>query len=132
MKIAVVTDDGQTISKHFGRARYYLVFTIEAGAVTEQEKREKPGHQQFAHEDHEVHLHDHAHGMDAHSADKHVHMLDPIRDCAAAVTGGMGTGAYVSLEQAGIRPFLTEFNLVEDAVRAYIDGTLVDHKERLH
>jgi hypothetical protein len=27
MKIAVVTDDGENISQHFGRARYYAVFT---------------------------------------------------------------------------------------------------------
>jgi len=31
MKIAVITDDGKTISQHFGRSPYYLVLTIEEG-----------------------------------------------------------------------------------------------------
>ena len=31
MKIAVVTDDHQTISAHFGRAMYYEVFTVVDG-----------------------------------------------------------------------------------------------------
>ena len=36
MKIAAVTDDGKTISAHFGRARYYVVVTVEDGKVTER------------------------------------------------------------------------------------------------
>ena len=34
MKIAAITDDGTTISQHFGRAPYYVVVTVEAGAGT--------------------------------------------------------------------------------------------------
>ena len=29
MKIAIITDDGKTISQHFGRANYYAVVTID-------------------------------------------------------------------------------------------------------
>ena len=29
MKIACITEDGHTISQHFGRAPYYLVLTVE-------------------------------------------------------------------------------------------------------
>jgi len=31
LKIAVITEDGKTISKHFGRAPYYMIVTIENG-----------------------------------------------------------------------------------------------------
>ena len=41
-------------------------------------------------------------------------------------------GAYRSIEQAHMRPFITDIDTAEAAVRAYIDGTLVDHPERLH
>ncbi len=34
MKIAVVTDDGMTVSQHFGQARYYAVLTIEEQRVS--------------------------------------------------------------------------------------------------
>ena len=44
MKIAVVTDDERTISRHFGRAPYYLVVTIDAGKVIGRELRDKANH----------------------------------------------------------------------------------------
>jgi predicted Fe-Mo cluster-binding NifX family protein len=48
MKIAVVTEDEVTISQHFGRAPYYMVYTVEGGKVTEKERRDKAGHHTFA------------------------------------------------------------------------------------
>lgn len=41
MKIAIVTEDGRTISQHFGRAPYYAVLTVEDGIVTGRELRPK-------------------------------------------------------------------------------------------
>ena len=52
MKIAVVTDDGETISQHFGRAQHYVVLTIENGQVTGREMRDKFGHRHGAGEPH--------------------------------------------------------------------------------
>ncbi len=135
MKIAVVTDTdkGSTISRHFGRAPFYLVFTVEAGEIVAQEQRAKPGHQQFAQGPQELHEHqDHEHGMDEHSDHKHGQMLEPIQDCEVVIVRGMGRGAYLSIEEAHLRPFITDIETAEAAVQAYIDGTLVDHTERLH
>ncbi len=132
MKIAVVTDNGSTISRHFGRALGYLVFTIEAGEIVEKEQRAKPIHQQCGHEDHEHHNHVHLHGIGEHPVDHHAQMLDPIRDCEAVLVRGMGAGAYYAMEQADIRPFITDVDDAETAVRAYVEGTLIDHPERLH
>ena len=84
MKIAVVTDDQATISRHFGRAQYYLVFTVEDGQVVQQELRSKLGHDQFQHEEHQEHEHDHdhehGHGYGQHSQDKHSRMMANIGD----------------------------------------------------
>ena len=33
MKIAAVSDDGTTISQHFGRAPFYVVVTVEDGRI---------------------------------------------------------------------------------------------------
>ena len=52
MKIAVITDDGKTISQHFGRAPYYLVLTIEEGKIVSREMRDKMGHNQFSAQPH--------------------------------------------------------------------------------
>ena len=48
MKIAVITEDGKTISQQFGRAPYYLVLTIEEGGIIQREMRNKLGHNQFS------------------------------------------------------------------------------------
>jgi len=48
MKIAAVTEDGTTISQHFGRAPYYLVVTVEDGQIVNKEKEDKVGHHSFA------------------------------------------------------------------------------------
>ena len=36
MKVGVVTDDGKTVSPHFGMAQYYLVYEIENGVIKKQ------------------------------------------------------------------------------------------------
>jgi len=48
MKIAAVSDDGVTLSQHFGRAPLYVVVTVENGQVVDRETREKSGHHIFA------------------------------------------------------------------------------------
>jgi predicted Fe-Mo cluster-binding NifX family protein len=176
MKIAVVSDDGKTISRHFGRAQYYVVFTVEDGEITGSEQRDKAGHRQFAAEeghhhhehdhdhehdhehdhDHEHgHGHDHAHGHGrgrghehrhgrgrdtdprghgfGHHADrKHNRMVESITDCEAVLVRGMGRGAYIAMENANIKPVVTDIPLAEDAVKAYIKGDIVDHTDKLH
>ncbi len=53
MKIAAITDDGKTISQHFGRAAHYLVATVEDGKIVNREMRDKLGHAHFANEPHD-------------------------------------------------------------------------------
>lgn len=134
MKIAVITEDGNTISQHFGRAPYYLVFTIENNAITGKELRDKIGHRQFASDshDHDAEHDPRGHGFGAHSEAKHVRMIESIQDCQVIIVRGMGRGAYLAMEQANIRPFVTELADAETAVNAYLDGTLIDHTEQLH
>ena len=131
MKIAVITDEGKTISQHFGRAPYYLVLTIEDGKITNREMRSKLGHNQFAGEPHEEH-HGEAHGQDPASHNKHVQMANSISDCQVLLCGGMGMGAYVSMQQLNIKPIVTDFQDIDVAVQAYIDGKIEDHTEKLH
>ncbi len=132
MKIAVITDDGKTISQHFGRAPYYLVVTIENGKIVHKELREKLGHGQFHAADHVEEGHETAHGMGAVSHNKHVNMAQVIADCTALLCGGMGMGAYQSMRQLNIKPVVTDLRDVDAALQAFINGDLVDHTELLH
>ena len=136
MKIAVVTDDQETISRHFGRAQCYQVFTVEDGQVVQQELRSKLGHDQFQHEEHQEHEHDHdhahGHGYGQHSQDKHSRMMANIGDCQVLLAGGMGLGARASLEAIGVKPILTNVREIDAAVQAYLAGELEDQPKLLH
>jgi len=133
MKIAAVSDDGVTISQHFGRALFYVVITVEEGQIIGREIREKMGHAHFAGEHHHGHGADpRGHGFDLAAQSRHARMIEAIADCDVLLARGMGTGAYESLRQAGIRPIITDIARIDDAVQAYLEGKLEDHPEWLH
>lgn len=132
MKIACVTDDGQTISQHFGRAQYYAVLTVEDGQIVARELRNKLGHAHFANQE-AAHAHSEGRsGMDPASHNRHLSMAEAIGDCEALVCRGMGYGAYQSMQQLGITPVVADVADVDAAALAYAAGRLIDHTERLH
>lgn len=132
MKIAVISDDGNTISMHFGMARYYVVFSVEDGKIVSREVRSKVGHHTFGDHPHEEHHGAAPHGYDAASQDKHSQMAGNIRDCKVLLAGGMGWGAHDSLKGYGIEPIITDIRDAEQAISAYMNGTLRNLSERLH
>lgn len=133
MKIALITDDGQTISRHFGRATHYLVLTLEDGKVVNRELRPKLGHRHFHGEQEENHEHDHEHSetADQHH-ERHVSMAETIADCTVLICGGMGRPAYESMLRLNIKPLVTDLTDVDQAVEAFLSGQLIDHTELLH
>ncbi len=132
MKIAVVTDDEKTISAHFGRAKYYVVLTIEDGKVTGQETRSKANHSQFAGDCHHQGEHNEPHGMGAQHQHRHGKMMDTITDCKVLLARGMGQGAHMSLKSRGIQPVLTDYQGIQETVDAYLSGKLIDNLSRVH
>ena len=127
-KIAVASDDGQRISQHFGRARGYVVLTIENGHVEKRESRDKLGHADFGDQNH----HGTQHGIGPEEEHRHGMMFAPITDCEVCVVGGMGIGAYENLRSLGIRPIVTDMKSIDEAVKAFIEGRLENHAERIH
>jgi len=132
MKIAAITDDGKTISQHFGRAAHYLVATVENGQIVSRELREKLGHSHFSKEPHEAESPDQPHGFSPASQDRHTRMAHTISDCQALLCRGMGAGAYYSMQQQGIIPVVTDIASIDEAVIAYASGQIVDHTDLLH
>jgi len=131
MKVACVTDDGQTISQHFGRAAYYAVYTVEDGRITSRELRDKFGHRHFVAQE-AGQTPGARRGTDPASHSRHVSMAEAISDCEALLCRGMGYGAYQSMQEVGITPVVTEVPGCEEAVLAYAEGRLEDHPEWLH
>ena len=132
MKIAVVTDDHETISAHFGRAQYYMVFTVEDNKVVRKEIREKANHSQFAGEHHHHGEQGDSHGMDPGSQRRHGMMMETVSDCQVLIARGMGQGAYNNLSERGIKPVLTDIQQIQEALDAYLFGTLLENLDRVH
>ncbi len=121
-KIAFPTDDSETISPHMGRARFFLVATLEDSGETRYEKREKPHHDEG--EAHETHEHS-GHGMGAA-------MFSPIADCQTLISGGMGEPAYEFAKAQGLEIILPAEKSIKAATVAYQAGTLTSDLRRIH
>lgn len=133
-KLAFITNDGNTISQHFGRAPYYRILTIEEQQITNSEIREKMGHHNFASQHDHDHQHEpgQPHGFDPASRDKHFLMAEVIKDCDILFCGGMGLGARKHMEENGIQVIMTEIGNIEEALNQWINGTIIDRSERAH
>ena len=131
MKIAVATDEGTTISQHYGRAKYYFVLTIEDGKITNKEKREKAGHNNFT-PHHTGPIPEGRHGFDSGAVSRHDQMIQSITDCEVVITGGMGWGAYQNLKSRNIEPLITDVDNIDRAIELYLRGQLPNLMERLH
>ncbi len=136
-KVAIVTNNGYTVSQHFGRARYYVVVTLEDGQPVAWETRTRA----VSHDDHDHHghhHHDHHHhgdgprGFGQHAGRRHAAMLEQLRDCDVLIVGGMGLGAYQAMTAAGLQVVVTDVRSIKEAVQAYAEGTLVNRMERVH
>lgn len=126
LKIAIVTDNGERISAHFGHARYYKVFTIDENHIVAEEMIPRP----HVHD----HDHDHDHGHDHHHEHGHHDpwkMLQPITHCQVLIAGGMGTPAYQAAQASGLEVVLAGGD-IHKAVEAYLRGELTSDLRRLH
>jgi predicted Fe-Mo cluster-binding NifX family protein len=126
--IAFVTDDGSTISAHFGRALYYEIITLQNGEVTDRKHLSKAGHHTFGQEGDDKG----GHGDPHHQDHKHAAMTALLAGASVLIARGMGTGAQHHLLASGIRPILTDLRTIDEALKQYVAGTLVDNPNRLH
>jgi predicted Fe-Mo cluster-binding NifX family protein len=132
MRIAVVSDDGRTVSAHFGRARSYLVFETKDGVIQAEETLEKPTRDGRGHAHEAAHDPAHGSGHGHGGADAHRAMLDPIRGCDVVLAGGMGRGMQGHLRAAGIEAMLIAPGPAREAVERLLAGDLTHEAHRLH
>jgi predicted Fe-Mo cluster-binding NifX family protein len=120
-KIAFPSEDGETISRHLGRAQYFVVASLEDSGKISFEKREKP------------------HNLDEESG-RHEHsgqgmgqvMFAPITDCQVLISGGMGEPAYNHARALGLDVILPAEPDIRKALDMYRNGTLETDPRRIH
>jgi predicted Fe-Mo cluster-binding NifX family protein len=125
--IAIATDDGTTVSSHFGRAPFYEVLNLSDGKVVKRERREKAGHHSFGHTEGE-----HGHHNGEAADQRHQSMVSPILDCQALIVRGMGQGAVEHVRRANILPMLTGLHTIEEVLSAIASNTLDNDPRRIH
>jgi len=132
MKIAAISEDGITISQHFGRAPLYVVITVEDGRIVGKETRNKTGHHTFAAHHPPDLAPGERRGYDTGAEVRHGSMAEIISDCQVLLAGGMGWGAYESMQSYNIKPIVTDVKSIDEAVQLYLDDRLPNLMERLH
>ena len=117
MKIAVASEDGVSISHHFGRSRCFLVFDVQNKQIVGQSIARtllRPMHAANAKK-----------GSRMTSIMATGRLSSALRDCEAVLCYGMGWRAAEDLKQNGIQAFVVQGDATpEQAVREYLAGNL--------
>ncbi len=112
MKIAVVTDDNETISYHIGKAKKFSILTVDEGQIVSREIRERTGCLDYQLERSKGQTrHQGApgeNGYGRHSIEDRRSWLKLIFDCKAVLARGMDQRANNGLRCMGIQPIITD------------------------
>jgi len=119
MKIAIASDDGKTLSMHFGRALGFVIVEVEGGQVKSVNyiPNDFTGHAR--------HEHNHGHG-------DHSFIIDNLKDVDVVISGGMGRRLFDDLMAAGKKVYVTDEIDIESAVRLFLEGKLQNLEELIH
>jgi predicted Fe-Mo cluster-binding NifX family protein len=98
VKIAVASEDGVSISQHFGRSRCFLVYEVDDQKILGYSVRDNTFTAHARGECQEGVEHNHQHG--------HAAIVEALKDCEAVLCYGMGWRAAEELKQNGIQAFL--------------------------
>jgi len=115
-RVAVASDDGITISSHFGRSAGFIIFDIEDGIPRKLDYLLNT----FGHHGHGECDHHHEGGHHGHDD-----FADALQDCQAVLCRGMGRRVVMDLEDRGIKAVITLQEIeAEAAVRLFAQGQL--------
>jgi predicted Fe-Mo cluster-binding NifX family protein len=128
MKIAVATNDNQSVAGHVGRCRAFIVFETNDSQIVKKEIRENSFTNHMQHrENDEEHHHGEGHGH----GHNHHNLLNGLKDCQVLIFNHGGWRLIEDLKANNIIPVLTDERLAEDAVTKYIKGELIINEENV-
>ena len=122
MRIAVPTDDQNSICAHTGRCAGFLIYSVQGSQANREEYRKNTaGH----HNDHARGEHD-----DGHHLHDHHRMIELLRDCDTVIAAGMGPRLIGDFEAEGIKVIFTYETDAARAVDALAQGKLIKDQPR--
>jgi predicted Fe-Mo cluster-binding NifX family protein len=118
MKVAVASEDGQVVSRHFGKSTCLLVYEIDGNAIRGGETR--------------IELDDHATFCECQPprapgdlTRRRDRFVQAVQDCRVVLCGGMGWRVAGELIRRGVNPLVIHGQLSpREAVERYLAGTL--------
>ena len=117
MNIAVPTNDGTSISEHFGRSAAFLIFETEDRKIKSRRMKTNVG------------KHSHPRGeckepsTETHSHD-HAGILATLEGCEVVICAGMGHRAAEALQDRGMQIVFAAPGPADETVAAYLGGKL--------
>jgi len=112
------TQDGTSISPHFGRSGGFFIFEVHDGKIAGRSVRTNTFTAHAKGECHGSHENSYPHGHDE--------IVEALRDCEAVLCYGMGWRAAEALKEGGILAYiLPEQMSPEEAVEKYVSGGLL-------
>ena len=110
IQIGVGTSDGVSVCDHLAHSTAFLIFQLEDGRVSTPAVR----------------------GRSVDSCGRHATFVELLDGCRAVLCGAIGQGAADALTAHGIAPLVLAAPMtIDEAVRAYLAGTLVTTGERV-
>jgi predicted Fe-Mo cluster-binding NifX family protein len=109
MRIAIPTNDKETIFKRSGQAKGFLIADVTDNGFVEVDYRKNS------------HSHDHGshHGEHEHHGHSHKEITEALSDCDYMVVNMVGKHFGGDLRDAGIKIFKTDRQLINEAVQEF-------------
>jgi len=116
MKIAIPTNDKETIALRTGKSKWFGVYQISDNEVVSVEFRKN------------THSHEHGHDEpkhgegEGHHAHSHKEIIDMLSDCDVVLLKHIGKHMKSDMEAANIRYKKVKAESIDELIRSYIKG----------
>jgi len=115
VKVAVASDDGVKIAKHFGKSMGFKIFEIKENKILSDEYRQNIGK-----------------NTGECGSCNHSVIIKNLSDCSIVISYGMGFNIYNDLLDNNIRAIVTDVETVDDAINKFISSGLENRTDKLH
>jgi len=122
MKIAVASDNQINVSGHIGRVNGFIIYEVEDNKII---NRNYIVNKFTNHTMGEKHMHHHGEG---HSHGHHS-LINALSGVETIIFQSGGWRVIEDLKNNGIKPFLTDETVADQAVEKYLKGELVEKLE---
>jgi len=121
MKIAVATNNQQTVAGHVGRCKGFMIYDTDDLKIKTKEYRENT----FTHHRQGLHQEGQHHGGHGHGGGQgHKRLMEGIGDCQYLIFQSGGWRMIEDLKANNIQPIVTDEKIADDAVQKFIKGEL--------